>query len=842
MVGGLSGLIGLVFGGILVWVLRPTFKKFGNGFGRSLSRLGSDRSFRQRYLAQLIEEYRGLNVRSPISNTAVTVELERVFVSRLPPAVPNNNLGHEERPILGIGQAVAQHQRLVILGGPGMGKTTLLTYLTLSCARGQARERLGIGRERLPIFIPLRRIKLLLNGEGAGTLSAFLTRQYTELGMRPPKGFFEKTLRQGRCLVLLDGLGEVVDATERRRMSEWVDRLVTIHPRNRFIVTSRALSYESAPLESGFTVLHIRDFSPVDIRHFVAKWCLAVEIEAQGDDGLATRRLAWNEAQDLAAAIESNEDIGRLAANPLLLSLIVLAHRYRARLPRRRVDLLDECLDMLLGHWDEAKGVVSVLSPSEKRVILQSLAFHMHKAARIDITQGDLQQFIEGVLPQDYHQRGDAVSIIDEIRDGNGLLAELEPGIYAFSHITFQEYLVAREIVDKETRRELLLDKVGDKWWEEVVLLYAGMAEVTPIVEALLAGEDDSACSRLLLAGRCVTASPRMGDPARFKVIRRLEEKLETSTGALFLRIGQVMAEIAGEDNVDFFLRLARDDPFRREVALASLGQMVRQPNDVLCERAMERLLTHFYGKDLRREAGEALVEAWFGGKTDELEGYLSSAQLARMASVLAEAMDDTMVTIPAGEFQMGDEKRRVYVDAFQMGKYAITNTQYKRFVEATGHPPPTHWEDHDYSAGKALHPVVFVSWHDADAYARWAGKRLPTEEEWEKAARGTFGREYPWGSWEEGCCNTREAGVGDTTPVGQYSPQGDSPYGCVDMAGNVWEWTAAPWSISTNPLVRGGSWNYLQGVARCTYRIRHSPESPNGELGFRLAASSNSL
>jgi serine/threonine-protein kinase len=199
--------------------------------------------------------------------------------------------------------------------------------------------------------------------------------------------------------------------------------------------------------------------------------------------------------------------------------------------------------------------------------------------------------------------------------------------------------------------------------------------------------------------------------------------------------------------------------------------------------------------------------------------------------------MDATMLTIPAGDFWMGDERQRVHVDAFQISKYAVTNAQYKRFVEATGHPAPAHWQGRGIPAGKALHPVVFVSWFDAQAYARWAERRLPSEAEWEKAARGIDGREYPWGDWAEGRCNTREAKIGDTTPVGQYCPRGDSPYGCVGMAGNVWEWTT-PRSLSVNPVVRGGSWNYLRGVARCTYRIRHNPSAVNAELGFRLACS----
>jgi formylglycine-generating enzyme required for sulfatase activity len=167
-----------------------------------------------------------------------------------------------------------------------------------------------------------------------------------------------------------------------------------------------------------------------------------------------------------------------------------------------------------------------------------------------------------------------------------------------------------------------------------------------------------------------------------------------------------------------------------------------------------------------------------------------------------------------------------------------LTNAQYKRFVDATGYRAPRHWKDGTYPEGKALHPVVHVTWRDAVAYAEWAGKRLPAEEEWEKAARGTGGREYPWGDWEEGRCNTSEAGVKDTTPVGQYSPGGDSPYGCVDMAGNVWEWTTSEHEAAQGyRVLRGGSWSNSRGRARCAGRIRHYPGFSRDNVGFRCVS-----
>jgi formylglycine-generating enzyme required for sulfatase activity len=193
------------------------------------------------------------------------------------------------------------------------------------------------------------------------------------------------------------------------------------------------------------------------------------------------------------------------------------------------------------------------------------------------------------------------------------------------------------------------------------------------------------------------------------------------------------------------------------------------------------------------------------------------------------------MIRIPAGEFLYGAEKKKINLPEFWIDRTPVTNAEYARFVAATGHRPPRHWEGKVSPEKVADHPVVEVSWHDAVAYAEWAGKRLPTGEEWEKAARGTDGREYPWGNWEEDRCNTKEAGVGSTTPVGRYSPGGDSPYGCVDMAGNVWEWTVV--EEGDIRMVRGGSWDLDRDYARCAARVRGYPSVSRGNFGFRCVS-----
>ena len=245
------------------------------------------------------------------------------------------------------------------------------------------------------------------------------------------------------------------------------------------------------------------------------------------------------------------------------------------------------------------------------------------------------------------------------------------------------------------------------------------------------------------------------------------------------------------------------------------------------------------------------------------------STPTALPATITWQKDGKTMVLVPAGEFLMGstdadtdadsDEKpqHKVYLDAFYIDQTEVTNAEYKRFVDATGHRAPDHWTNGQIPAGLENHPVVYVSWEDANAYAQWAGKRLPTEAEWEKAARGTDGRIYPWGNtWDSAKCNSGDGGPGKTTPVGSY-PAGASPYGALDLAGNVWEW-CADWygegyyqtSPANNPrgpdsgsyrVLRGGSWIINRGDIRAADRLRFDPGLRDYNLGFRCCLSPTS-
>ncbi len=232
------------------------------------------------------------------------------------------------------------------------------------------------------------------------------------------------------------------------------------------------------------------------------------------------------------------------------------------------------------------------------------------------------------------------------------------------------------------------------------------------------------------------------------------------------------------------------------------------------------------------------------------------------------QPIEPELVLIPAGEFLMGSDpekdqhayeaeqpQHRVYLPDYHIARTPITNGQYTAFVEASGYDAPNHWVDGKPPDDKEDYPVVYISWYDATAYCRWLSEkkgrtyRLPSEAEWEKAARGTDGRIYPWGDvWDPGRCNSKEGGPDDVTLVDAY-PDGASPHGILDMAGNVWEWTGSlyqPYPYDPNDgredprlggkrVLRGGVFYSTARRVRCAYRDSGHPDRWRGSYGFRV-------
>jgi formylglycine-generating enzyme required for sulfatase activity len=292
--------------------------------------------------------------------------------------------------------------------------------------------------------------------------------------------------------------------------------------------------------------------------------------------------------------------------------------------------------------------------------------------------------------------------------------------------------------------------------------------------------------------------------------------------------------------------------------------------------------------------------EARFDGlRPLEVRAFITLARRATPAEAPAVQVarlpfEPEMVLVPAGPFLMGTDEAQVRdmlarfdwaqelrkdgrfdreqpqhevtLSAFEIGRYPVTNAEYTAFVTATGHAVPPHWRDGRLPDELADHPVVNVTWRDARAYVDWLRERtggpyrLPSEAEWEKAARGDDGRLWPWGDdWDPARSNCRPAGPRATTPVGQYSPSGDSPHGCADVAGNILEWCSSLWGDdlakptfgypfhaddgrenlerSGRRILRGGSWRSANpGAVRCACRFALLPDFWYDNRGFRVA------
>ncbi len=225
------------------------------------------------------------------------------------------------------------------------------------------------------------------------------------------------------------------------------------------------------------------------------------------------------------------------------------------------------------------------------------------------------------------------------------------------------------------------------------------------------------------------------------------------------------------------------------------------------------------------------------------------------------KSLTNGMTLIPSGDFIMGSNERwddeapehisstqKFYIDLNE-----VTNADYKKFTDETKRKTPYHWPEGNLPKSKEQHPVVYVSWFDADNYCKWMGKRLPTEQEWEKAARGTDGLIYPWGNqWSLDKSNNPYKHSTGTVPIGSF-PEGKSPYGLNDMSGNVWEWVDSYYLPHPgNPVTRaeygkdkrilkGGSWfdclSYGCGLSAPTFnRSFFTPEVKNNSFGFRCA------
>ena len=804
-----------------------------------------------------------------------TTPLIRADITSLKTKFDTDVLAERERRIYSVIEATLQNRHFVLLGDPGGGKSTFVNFLAYCLAAhllepkaGWLKHLNGWPQDKAdlqPMVVILRDFArsyadALPSKAEPHHLWDFIKNRLAAQNLGFTAKPLEKALEAGKVIVMLDGLDEVPTQTQRVFVRDAVRAFIGRYPSNCFLITCRVLSYQ--PPEEGKPDLRlvelpsfeIAPFDDKKIKRFVGVWYAELvrlgTIKAQDQNTMTAR---------LAEAVQ-RPDLKRLSPNPLLLTVMALVHTHKGRLPDARALLYEETVEILLWRWEQIKLGGQEDAPHLRQYLLEAgrtdvdlkrtlwkLAYEAHAASKpdadrealADIAEHDLEVALAALKPLADHAGGDrtwAMKIIEIMKLRSGLLLERQPGIFTFPHRTFQEYLAGAHLAAQPNfaRCACELGRQGALWREVILYAVGKLVYVNGDLDKPFAlvsefcpvrAQDDQAAWRLAwLAGDALTEiglnrvpDTQTGRDLLERVQTRLKNLLEA--GALTPR------ERADSGNT-----------------LSALGDPRFVP------------------------------ERWFLPR-DDLLGF---------------------VHVPSGKFIMGSDPKKdkdakdfkeretpqheLELPDFWMAKYPVTLAQFSEFVGQIGYRfENSHWN------AVANHPIVRVTWLDAIKYCEWLegqlrviskqfpmknspfwqglaeGKLhvcLPSEAEWEKAARGINGRVYPWqGEFDPEKANTDETGIGDTNAVGCF-PGGSSPYGLLDMSGNVWEWTRSLFTDYPYPdkeeerarreslkseglrVIRGGSFSYSSWLARCAYRDWFNPGGWYADIGFRVVVS----
>ncbi len=709
-----------------------------------------------------------------------------------------------------IEELIGQVNCLLLEGNAGMGKTTLVKHLAYTLTQGSGPQSL---RGYLPVLIFLKDFWPLYQKEmkkesPAVTFASLLDAYFKKIQCPLSAGIVEDFLGQGRALLLLDGLdevpeeirGELVDIFHRCRFEYCRNETQEKHEKianrgNRFLITSRPHGIDARGLECfGDYYQEIEYLDDKKAADFISRWFRAVSGQARGFADLT--------AGDMISEIRLHEHAAVFIRNPLLLTALCIFYLVGGkRIPDQRADLYDRIVTNLL--YRRFHDPLEPERVNQVREFLMHLAYTMQTRDIKSIEPYEAKEVLKqehpsktGESPKEYKKRLD--QLFKEIEPVCGLLNRQSSGDIEFAHLTFQEFLAARYMLDMDIDYKKYID---DSWWEETLLLYTGLMNL---------------------------------------------EMKKRSNGIVLeiLNLQSTRVQLLGCKALRDFQPSKREEPVITSVK-EKLANLIKS-NAPLEERF---------------EAGDIL-------------GTLGDPRI--------DILSPPMVHIQAGEFTRGGDEcdnekpiNQIYLDEFMIGKYPVTNEEFKAFILDGGYEnkdlwtpegwqwrkdkeilEPDNWHDRKWNGPNF--PVVGVSWYEAAAYADWLTRKtvknyaLPTEAQWEKAAPGTNGLIYPWeNEFDKNLCNSWECGLQRTSPVGIF-PSGESPYGCVDMAGNVWEWCRDwygsnyykscpkknPCGPSTGSLrvLRGGGWGNNVWSCRAAYRGYHHPAGRSAHFGFRLA------
>jgi formylglycine-generating enzyme required for sulfatase activity len=772
-----------------------------------------------------------------------------------------------------------ERTRIIITGGPGCGKTTVLQHIAWSLAQGWlensdfAKKKLGIKTPYpLPIYVPLNLYAKHLRDFAHApakkrTLAGFIS-EYLVLNMVGPEinsDFFAFLLQEkNSVLLLLDGLDEVPTEDERIQVRNDIEKLISGKKDLLMVVTSRTAAYKGKAMLG-------HDFQHIRVLPLQAEQIESMVRKAYNYRFVNSPTRAKKSAGDLLEGIQRLEQerqkrLGETAEplvdSPLMVRMMLVVAANNRVLPNQRADLYDKTVNAMLrpeNILDEkvaedisrrVGGGVSI-----HREMLQTLAFHLHQRGENqgkDIEEQALRDILEPMPAYAPH-----IDDLLQLARARGGVLDFRGGSFRFLHLSFQEFLVGRYLAEQMRDIEKISqfiekDKVLDSWWREPILLLCGYLDINA-----------SSPARALL-----------------QRLSGLDENAKGRNHELTQDIQLASAEIAS-------------------AALLEFQQAIPDLAEQLANRLVE-LIEEKTPSDpkLRAEAGNTLAKLG-DPRFDEARWQLPKEALLGFAH------------IPAGGFLMGTKKKdikaliekfggnedyykdeteqhKLHLPDYFIARYPVTAAQFKAFVEASKHKPANEAS----LQGVPNHPVRYVTWFDALAYCNWLNEKLkeiapaqkpeneteevfwqgigsgklivtlPSEAEWEKAARGGLAltpnpsptgrgesRLFPWGdAITPDHANYGDTNLNTTSAVGAF-PQGESSYGLQDMSGNVWEWTRSiydkyPYEISekrenledkkSHRVLRGGAFSYEVRYVRCAYRSRYYPNLGDDFVGFR--------
>jgi len=725
-------------------------------------------------------------------------------------------------------QTIRSHERLLVLGEPGMGKTVALERMVWETAKADGTV--------VPILVQL----LYFQGLDLIELIRVALNETGRLKFEGVKSV-QAFLRETKCLILFDGLNET-PGRQREQVIGAIANFMREYSEHRYVVTSRSQDELWRKLRSA------------ELIHEAVVVQTISDAQAQG-------YLQAHLGREKGAALYDRLDasLKSLARTPLLLKLIKDAGGGSDQLPRNRGELFDKYVMNKLLEREQKLELTEKPQVTKKALAYLAFALQVNHQLACD------REWAEQVLTE----KGlGAKSLLKEALLHGLLIQQTLPDkqLLRFSHQSVQEYFVALTLlseVEIEKNANLIqaisrgLSKrsltawAKDAWWSESFVQLAGLVnDADWLARRIAAGGNP------WLAWWCVQEGRDVPENTRAMIEARSIKLLHSTKVAERRRAVQILAQIKNDRVLEPLLIAAGDDD--KEVAGLGVRALVEIGDAV--HPLIEKKL---HSTDETAKQGAL---------------YYLASQLKQPSclKLVSDLLIQPMVGIPAGIFLMGSDKSKdakardnellqhpVTLPGYWIGRFPVTVSQWKLFVKESGYKA-----DEKSLQDPEPHPVRYVRWDDALAYCKWLSEKsglpvtLPSEAEWEKAARGPStgsgdGRIYPWGDeFDQDKCNTSESGINNTTPVGKYSPAGVSPYGCADMAGNVWGWTRSkhehyPYTAedgrenlegTDSRVVRGGSWYYDQAFARASDRNYLYPGSRHIDVGFRVVVRPPSL